>query len=607
MNIFKKTILSIITTLIFSFGILAGLTFADSYSGTVFGRASYYGYFDNKKDTMGTSVLPVISAGLAIPDSYNTVDELLALLKSYNDGSDKQKKTGSAFIVNTMLGRDGPGNGRDVSDADWNILTTRLKDREARGKITWTGNVNNDINSYYQGTTTDDDAFYKEAKNESGITIYNDNGTVAYMLLRRCANPMGKMPGVPPPTSQNYNLTPSVSLSPDMIEGGESIFVRAHVNNNPADTASPSTTKWSLRRSVNGGVESEVARDERSFPIGLTEWAAYTDTNTDISAGSSICFRLYVQPRSNTISSWYSSGPVCSYVGKKPKVQVWGGDLWSQGVIQTSSTVKSGRMYGSWSEYALFARDSITGMASGSALSGGLLSYGNSCNYNKLTFNNTDSTLCENDSFKGGYDTASKIIPDASASFPIASAISRNPSSFNKLDTLSSGIYTATDGTINLNSSTIPSGKWIVLNVPNNDVNIRGNLTYSNGPYSEIEDIPQVIIIAKNITIYEEVENVDAWLITRDGYLKTCNVVGDEVSKCNKLLTVNGPVITNQLYLYRTAGSGTDDSRAGGENHSGDPAEIFNLRADAYLWAYSRVSNQDRVRTVYTVELPPRF
>jgi len=102
-----------------------------------------------------------------------------------------------------MLGRNGPGGGRTVSDADWAEVTSRLKDREARGKIDWFKNVNNDINSYYQGTTTDDDAFYKEAKNEPGITIYNDNGTIAYMLLRRCANPMGKVPGVSLKTPKN--------------------------------------------------------------------------------------------------------------------------------------------------------------------------------------------------------------------------------------------------------------------------------------------------------------------------------------------------------------------------------------------------------------------
>ena len=37
------------------------------------------------------------------------------------------------------------------------------------------------------------------------------------------------------------------------------------------------------------------------------------------------------------------------------------------------------------------------------------------------------------------------------------------------------------------------------------------------------------------------------------------------------------------------------------------PAEIFNLRADAYLWAYSQASRYTEAQTTYTRELAPRY
>ena len=62
----------------------------------------------------------------------------------------------------------------------------------------------------------------------------------------------------------------------------------------------------------------------------------------------------------------------------------------------------------------------------------------------------------------------------------------------------------------------------------------------------------------------------------------------------------NGPVIANHLIMRRTAGS--DPGAA-----SGAPAEAFNLRPDAYIWATNYNQNSGRLSTVATQELPPRF
>jgi hypothetical protein len=117
-----------------------------------------------------------------------------------------------------------------------------------------------------------------------------------------------------------------------------------------------------------------------------------------------------------------------------------------------------------------------------------------------------------------------------------------------------------------------------------------------------------VVIIAENINIRENVSNVDAWLVAvgtgDDGSINTCSNYSATssltINQCSAQLTVNGPVTANHLHLRRTAGSGSG-------NQSGDPAEIFNIRPDAYIWAMNRARASGQPSSVFTLELPPRF
>jgi hypothetical protein len=40
---------------------------------------------------------------------------------------------------------------------------------------------------------------------------------------------------------------------------------------------------------------------------------------------------------------------------------------------------------------------------------------------------------------------------------------------------------------------------------------------------------------------------------------------------------------------------------------SATPAEVFNLRADAYLWAYKQVENYSQAFVTYSREVAPRY
>ena len=269
------------------------------------------------------------------------------------------------------------------------------------------------------------------------------------------------------------------------------------------------------------------------------------------------------------------------------------------GLVKTSASIKSNFTFGSWSEYGVIANGTINGAGSGAAFANGGLSTPTGsfndiyCNASKLSFSNTPYASSCNATTIGKYPNNITIANIASKAdnFP-----GNNPITSNTTNLIAGGTYTA--GNITLEAGNLVSGKSIIIK-SSGDVIINGNQTYDSGPFTSIAQIPQLVIFAKNITINDSVTEVNAWLVASNS-IKTCSDVARKVDVCASELKVNGPVITKQLYLWRTAGSGI------GAN-SGDPAEIFNLRADTYLWSMNRAISSGRIQTVYTAELPPRL
>lgn len=276
-------------------------------------------------------------------------------------------------------------------------------------------------------------------------------------------------------------------------------------------------------------------------------------------------------------------------------------------------------IYGSWGEYGIFAPASIDRMASASGLSNGGTSSAQSSWSNYSFTKKTDGTY-------GQYTSTKQTLPDVTTNFPTASAVVE--SNWN-LSTTAKGrnIRPATAApsvTLTANSGvTLGSGQWLVVNAVGKNVTIANNLTYASGPYSSARNLPQLIVIADNITINSGVTRVDAWLIARNA-ISTCDqqssgsgtgqwlssgsnytsssarlVIGPS-GHCANVLQINGPVIANKLYLRRTAGSGPNEQ-------AGNPAEIINLRPDAYLWANEWMNPLRAYRTTNVTELPPRY
>lgn len=435
------------------------------------------------------------------------------------------------------------------------------------------------------------------------------------------------------PVTPKYTLTPSVTVTPNIAEAGASMSVNPDVANSGPTTSGD--VAWELTKfivpsgttipneaggtssdapcagyylvtgvdcsTVSSGTSRFTTSGTVSSGAALSDYAGVVD---DVDVGSRICYSLMVNPYTSDSTSTprrYSRAQ-CILVSKKPKVQVLGSDLYSTSSIGTSVSAKSGTLYGSWGEYLVSAVGSVSGMASARGYAGGT-NQTLFCAVSYLTLTNGGTGGCTNATNKGNY-TMSAALPDFSSLFAQTSSRGNNPTI--NVATDPGGTYAAT-GTVTLQATgQVPTGRSVVLYAPNADVRITDNILYANGPFSTASDIPQVVVVANSISIEGDVSRVDAWLVATgaSGIINTCSDVAnatDLTSKvCINQLTVNGPVVAKQLLLRRTAGSGTGAA-------SGEPAEVFNLRPDAYMWLANRQGGVPKARTVLSTELPPRF
>ena len=439
----------------------------------------------------------------------------------------------------------------------------------------------------------------------------------------------------------NYSLVPSISNVTDgsAIEvptTGLSV-IGAVRNNGPTD--SRANAPWQLtklRYSKNSPIPQKAGgtsvsssgpciffAGEQACDTVASGTRTYIRNNTvnhpgttdidDYPVGTRICFAMSVRQYTHTTEDWRHSALSCYVVGKKPKVNILGGDLFvgraiagapspiSTRVVTSTSTNSSGT-YGSWGEYAIASSGPVTAMASGSGYVDGSAAYSN-----LLTFVNSGNTSARCATSNGCYAHASAL-PSIAERFRTTSATPALSSG--SLSGVATGLYRGS-GALSLSASTLPAGRSIIINAPTADVTITGDIRYANGPFSNASQLPQLVIIANSITINENVRQVDAWLIApgrvsggavTGGVIRTCNRAPATISEgnCNQVLTVNGPVVANRLILLRTGGSEPNTRR-------GDPAEIFNFRPDAYIWALQQAQSGGRVTTVSTKELPPRY
>lgn len=289
------------------------------------------------------------------------------------------------------------------------------------------------------------------------------------------------------------------------------------------------------------------------------------------------------RPESQTYWTHYDAA--CRTIAKKPSVAIWNGGLFSNGGISTSlasrynytwiSTLASGSpnaSFGSWAEHLGIASNGAIlnfGTASSLAFGSGLIGVSTASN---------SSLSVRNDILLG----LALIPPNPTLATRLG----------NYLGNLT-GVTDVYDGdVVDINSSIVTSGS-----------------------YSDVYQLPQKIIYAPNATqinIHSNVTEIDAWIIAPNATVDTCSNFQTSVTEtqpggnnpCDAPLQINGPVVAKSLKLNRTGGA--DYLHGGWAKYT--PAEIFNLSADTYLWAYAQAGRYGSSYTeAYSRELPPRY
>lgn len=445
----------------------------------------------------------------------------------------------------------------------------------------------------------------------------------------------------------NYSLTPTLTISRDEGGFGDPLTVAGEVANTKKTKSK--ATQWRFSYVVvdpgktipDGGTTvvttnpcdqykgSGVKCDTASFSSGGDasgdglviaadgyKFAVRSSSVQDLKVGTKVCYGLSVKDRASNSTEWRHSALDCMVVSKRPVVQVLGSDLivGRNSVSEVKTSVKSvdGRTYGAYGEYGLVVTGPVVGMASASGYAGGPASVAGLCAVSHLTFSNRPQGggACATGAL--GYYNFGGVTPAIASRFPINSATPAIEGARNISTQLSPRtIYRSATGVQLSASADIALGNWYVINAPTSTVVITSDIQYTNNPISSAAEIPQVVIIAQNIIIKDTVTRVDAWLVATgtgtEGRINTCGAgtgidqnTLPHAGQCTQPLRVNGPVMANHLIMRRTAGAGSGTA-------SGSPAEVFNLRPDAYLWASAILDESTRARTMLTVELPPRL
>lgn len=306
---------------------------------------------------------------------------------------------------------------------------------------------------------------------------------------------------------------------------------------------------------------------------------------------------------------WYIYNSTCRTIAKKPSMATWNNSILTNGGVQTSISPrhvpanmgdlasKSRTLYGSWTEYLNVIGGTVDGLTSGAALALG-------SSYQEV-YSNSPLTIANNTTNLG-----SSGVQSSTALRTRLDTYLKNQGATDPGDTIGGSGWTDRTGTSIYHRQ--------------GDLNITGNITLSAGNYDNIYQLPQIVIFVDgNVNISSNVTQIDAWIIaSSSSTINTCSdfqvgvteadAVGRSSNTCTNQLVFNGPVMAGRLALNRSFGSDPLISyRKGTFGANSDrqtPAEVFNYRADAYLWAYAQAGRYESSYTeTYTRELAPRY
>ncbi|MBQ8992376.1 hypothetical protein IJ090_03025 [Candidatus Saccharibacteria bacterium] len=436
-----------------------------------------------------------------------------------------------------------------------------------------------------------------------------------------------------------------------------------------------SSNYWTTRggNAVLAECHQSEMREADEIPLGTAAVSSgFSKTKTvsitvpDVKAGYKFCVAAGINfSDSGAVSAnqyrWHISGASCATIAKKPNFQVWNGGMYAPEGVVTSTTNKtanagngsvgetSGRLFGSWAEYYVVADSKVAGFASGAGIGYGVnmntvgagASNNNYCQSARLTIGNfqclTDGSAGE----YGGQNIAtSDYIDELKTKYRVGAEgveYYEGDISLSKISGVSGTRVIRSGGTVYIGGDICVFGDPTDTGCTDSGSaeNYLGLGADLNKTYNSAIDVPQVLIMAKNIVIDPNVTQIDAWLITEDGgTISTCGAsatVGTS-AECWKTLKVNGPVYTSKLNLTRTGGAwpglwgdmGNPNEPAslyygGGSREknkawrdltcdgSVTPAEIFDLHPATMVWSFYQATTLSRAYVTSMKEYAPRY
>lgn len=355
----------------------------------------------------------------------------------------------------------------------------------------------------------------------------------------------------------------------------------------------------------------------RTFGPGLTsvaELGVPAVNTSNMTPGTRVCRMLALDPAAQNPAGlvirqrW--SAPACVTIGKKPYLTVMNGDVWAGGVFSdggsctvpttqrpihgSRSTFTDGATYGAFVEYGLLSLKNVEDFGSAGKPSG-----------TALTFRNTPTPT-------GNFSSATEhCLNDALTHYGSLPPDLTISGSANIANFTSGRFLTAPTDNAPLtitgpaNQLTISAGRHLVV-IANGDIVIEKNIVFADGPYTNLADIPSLVLISRNgnIVVSQDVTRLDGFYQAKGDFI-TCREggpnggIGTNAGICSNQLTVNGAVTASRIVARRIAGG------VGAERNL--PAERIIMRPDLFMSLYGESQSGGQLRTVGENELPPRY
>lgn len=587
------------------------------------------GYFFNNYDTNGDD----LRLG-GVPSSVNTAAEFIQLVQNDLNSGNAQRITSAQFIILTMIDRPA-GLPKDVTPAQFQDWRDRVNSYASssengsrssgpNGHIDWFVSLHTPcgiVNTYYQDDENDAGVFTDTASNSecerpsyfTNFVIFRDtSGAVKYMIRRECMNPVGNLEsGIDVPQALNYNLNPSIGLEVNGDSAATTAEVGDSVQFNYQATNSGTDPAPGVNCTINANVRSGYFPTPptptsgnnpagyvppptgcpKTFTPGFNTIASETITIT--TANQTVCRSLFVSPASPTVAS--RGYEICVPIVSKPYVRGFGGDIVAGAGVLDSLGVCTpnhnaaivgwnkrvpGNFAGAGTQYAGFALEGIQDFATALGSTGALPPTG-------LSFTNTSVNPAIGN-YGGNFDQV-PCAPDYYAEKPATT--NPIPPLFNSMTT---GVYGGT-GNVTLRSGVADLNERIAVYVEG-DVFIDGNIVVGPAGTWTLAQMPTFRLIVKgNIYINRTVTQLDGFYVAQKngsgagGGFYTCAtgfsalpLDGSLFSTCNNKLTVNGAVVADSIYLYRTRGS-LGQSTPGETSQVNQASEVFNFSPGLWL------------------------